>query len=267
MTQEHPNGEYLEKIRQRQEEVLRRVEEGAIDGAIVAEILQRVVEGRPVDFQLEDRRTTQAWRLYDAGWGRELGQPSFQDYLATIPLVPDWPADWHEQFDRVILVDARLPLTKMCELLHVDILGDDETFVDFHPEHALQGVYWMRCQDGRKYHNVSIRQCWKKFGPNEVGLTAAEGLCLFLQERGVLEDHFPVLPGSVLRRRGFSAFLRPLESGPSLDWIWSGHADAKFGAASRGSLSRSGDAGASDNKLNRLREALVRLWRNWLVRR
>lgn len=267
MTQEHPPEAFLDRIRRSQNEVLQRIAEGALDAEIVSEILQRIVEGRPVDFQFEDLRTTQSWRLYSAGWGHELGYPSFQDYLATIPLVPDWSAEWRTHFDRTILVDARLPLTKMCKILRVDILGDDETFVDFAPEKAKKGVYWIRCQDGRKNHNRSVRECWREFAPDEVGLSAAEGLCLFLQERGVLEDHFLVLPGSVLRRRGLNAFLRPLETGVTLDWIWSGHSDAKFGAASRGSDSGGVDYSNNFNRLQRMREAFSWAWRKWVVRR
>lgn len=192
-------------------------------------------KARPLtEKERQELRSAAAFKLYDAGWGRELGFNSFEDYLGTIPPVPDFPAGWRGRFDRTVLVDARLPLKKMCGLLEIEFLGDEDTWVDYVPEKTKHDVYWIRCQDGRKNHGRNVRDCRKAFAAYEVGLTAIEGIALFAQDRSVLDDHFPELPGSVLRRRGLVAFLRLWKEGPSIDWIPSGHTDPRFGAASRG---------------------------------
>lgn len=185
----------------------------------------------------EDPRAAQARKLYDTGWGKELGYSSFDSYLESIPPVPSWPADWEDRFDRTVLVDERLPLKKMCELLQVHFLGDDETFVDFSPEKGKKDVYWIRCQDGRKYHDQSVRQFRRSAPAFETGMTVHEGFALLVQDRKVLDDHVLFLPGSVLRRRGLVAFLRPWEQGLLLDWVWSSHNDPQYGPGSRGLIS------------------------------
>lgn len=224
----------LAEIQQKQQIILERLKEGTLDAAMVLESLQGIIEAIPLDFSFKDQRSAQAWKLYYAGWGAELDYGSFKDYLATVPPVPDWPAKWKKTFDRTVLVDARLPLRRMCELCGIDYLGDDDTWVDFIPEKARQGVYWMNCQAGDKKRGQNVRDCRKAFASFETGLSAVEGIALFLQERSILEDYFLVLPGSVLRRRGLVAFLRRGEKGPGLDWIPGGHAGPDFGIASRG---------------------------------
>lgn len=224
----------LDKIRQRQEAIVQRVIDGTLNAEAVYGNLQSILDSRPTDSQMGDLRVAQAWKLQNAGWAAALGYTSFDDYLTSIPLVPKWPSSWEQRFDRTILVDARIPITRACELLSVTFLGDDETLVDFQPEKAQQGVYWIRCQDGRKNHDLSVRDVRRAWPDDEMGLTAAEGLALYLQDPLVLTNHFLVLPGSVLRRRGLVSFLRSMDENALLDWLLSGHAEAQYGAASRG---------------------------------
>ena len=46
------------------------------------------------DVNTDDARTIQAKVLWDAGFGKELWYKTFEEYLATIPEIPEWPDDY-----------------------------------------------------------------------------------------------------------------------------------------------------------------------------
>lgn len=204
--------------------------------ADVSELIRRLTSGG-VGIKSDDPRVVQAKFLWDKGWGRELGFDSFDAYLATVPEVPeDLRAD-DERFPLLVLVDARLGLVKIYELLGVEYDGGDQIFEDFDPTKAkTEKVYWIRAQDGRQNNGKSVGSCRNQFADasDEVGLTAYEGLALFAQNPKGLKGRAMNLPGSVNRgNRANSACLNWLSVRPRLEWNWYGHGDPRCSCGSR----------------------------------
>jgi hypothetical protein len=209
-----------------------------IDGAgsgIRAEIqavITRLTSGG-VGVKTDDPRVAQAKRLYDNCFA---GESSFAEYLATIPPVPDFPEGYAERFPELVLVDARLTITKICGLLGIEFPGHDGTYVDFDPKTAkTDKVYWVRMQDGRKNNGKSIRACRDSFAEDEVGLSAYEGLAFFVQNPEGLKGRGMDLGGSVHRDDHVHvAYFHWFYERPKLRWYLGGHEYPDYGSASRG---------------------------------
>ena len=201
--------------------------------AEVQALITRLTSGG-VGVKTDDPRQAQAKRLWDKGFGREQGFDMFDAYLATIPVVPEaFKAD--ERFPELVLVDARLPITKACELLGVDFSGDNQTYVDFDPKQAKSNkVYWILCQDGRKNYGKSVKSCRQSFAADEVGLSAYQGLAIFAQNPEGLKGRAMDLPGSVRRDgRDDAAFLVCFFDRPRLSWCFDDDEDPVYGTGSR----------------------------------
>ncbi|TAK04957.1 hypothetical protein EPO33_03085 [Patescibacteria group bacterium] len=182
-----------------------------------------------------DLRATRAKAFWDKGWGRELGIDSFEAYLATIPELPVWPEAWKERFDRVILVDQRLPLTKCCALAGLKFDGSDATFVDHESIPTRPAVYWLNCQDGRRNRGKAPFACRDAFPEDERGLTAIEGVALYVHVPKVISGHYVDLVGSVHAGGARSvAGLGVWHGGPELLWRWVGKPYDYCGSGSAG---------------------------------
>lgn len=203
-----------------------------------------------------DERVRQAKVLWDKGFGRELLFESFDDYLLSIPQIPEALKTKDEHFSELMLVDARADLERVCDLLCVDYDGDELTFQDIKNPRSGEvcsddgdfsfevfenlkkpknkGVYWIRAQDGRKNNGKSVRVCRKHFAEGEVGLTDHEGLAFFVQNPESLKGRGMDLPGSV-DCVGVAACLCWFDELPRLDSKCDGEEDEhpNFGAASR----------------------------------
>jgi hypothetical protein len=179
-----------------------------------------------------DTREAQAKLLYLWGFG---GNCEFADFLTSIPEIPERLKADNDRFPELVLVDTRLPISKICELLGIELFGDDETYVDFDPTTAkTDEVYWIRAQDGLKNKGKSVRACRESFTEDEVGLSVYEGLALFVQNPKALKGRATDLPGSVHSgQRAYAAFLVWYHGRPKLSWPTDGGGFAGDGPASR----------------------------------
>lgn len=194
------------------------IQEGALDPNKVCASLRSIIEGSDMTIDLADCRVTQAKVFWNAGFGRKLGYVTFRAYLKTIPEIPVWPEKWGDHFDRIVLVDRRPGITKMCRLLHVAYNGNNNTFIPFPLGLKAERVYWINYQDGRRNHDESPRVCRRSFFDFERGLSAQEGLAAYAQDRNVLQDHTMDLPGSICRDfYSYCAFLGIVDGVPRLD--------------------------------------------------
>lgn len=199
--------------------------------AEIQSLIKRLTSGG-VGSMSDDPRDRQAKILWDKGFGE--GFDSFDAYIASIPEIPEKLKTDDNRFPLLVLVDARLGITKSCELTSLKYNGNDLTFEDFDPKKArTEKVYWMRCQDGRKNRGKSVQTCRENFASDEIGLIAMEGVALYVQNPKVIEGHYLDLVGSVHRESrdgvaGLGGWV-----GPRLDWLWSDSADPGFGSASR----------------------------------
>lgn len=212
-------------------------------GPMIQEFIVRLVSGGLA--RSEVARVLQAKVLWDLGFGGALGLGSSKQYLngtdavEPIPALPVWPAVYPSHLKRNVLVDKRVleqvGLSEVCRLSRVKFSGNDNTLVPHKPEQTKSGIYWMRAQDGRRYHRVSPRLCrTEHFAACEVGQEAFEGLSLFVQDRGV-KQHIMDLPGSVLaERRNCCAHLFIMHDRPRLGWSPDCSGTWNNGSASRG---------------------------------
>jgi hypothetical protein len=182
----------------------------------------------------DDPRVVQAKRLWDKGFGKELGFDSFDAYLATIPEVPEVLKVHDELFPELVLVDARVGITKSCELLGIDYEGDDDTFVDYDLQKVrCEKTYWVRLQDGERNRGNSVHTSRSGFIEGEIGLTVHEGLAFFAQNDATFVDRGMDLVGSVCRgNRHHAAYLSSFY-GPKLLVNSGGRGDPLYGASSR----------------------------------
>ncbi|MDF1497052.1 MAG: hypothetical protein P1P90_03245 [Patescibacteria group bacterium] len=134
----------------------------------------------------EVERQRQALVLWQKGIGRALGYSSYQKYLASIPGIPGRLRMKNGKFNRLVLVDTRAGLQKLCHL--AGVFYDSTEHLD-----ADSSVRWMRCQDGRRYQNDTMIAADCSFQDDEDGLSLFEGICLYMQFPQVLCECFVIL--------------------------------------------------------------------------
>ena len=138
--------------------------------------------------------------LLDLGYPKTLGQAKGA-YLDALPR-PAWdPALAAQGYDRLVLVDLRVPLDvpmKHGNMAHHMPHARIEDVVTV----GLTQPYWLQVQPGARYRGRAVRDAAAAFAPDERGLTVTEGIALVLQHPDVLADDQGVdLPGS--RAHGF----------------------------------------------------------------
>lgn len=205
--------------------------------AEVQELITRLTSGG-VGVKTDDPREVQVKRLWDKGFGRVLKMVSFDEYLSTIPEIPAALIAPDDRFPELTLVDARLGIVKMCEILDIDYVthgGTDETFEDFDPKHArTEKVYWVRLQDGKKNRNKSVRTCRSEFAKGEIGLTVHEALAFFAKYPEGFRNFGLDITDSVLRgNRDRAAYLRWFDARPRLYWSLVAYEYPFYGSGSR----------------------------------
>ncbi|MBU2613702.1 hypothetical protein KJ925_04595 [Patescibacteria group bacterium] len=177
----------------------------------------------------------QGQKLWARGFGRALGYPTLNAYRESLPMPKTPPRRISKRFPIPLLVEARVGLIDTCRLAGLLYDGSEETFVAYDKRRkTITSPYWIRLQDGRMHRGRSARECRKRFARDEVGLTAFEGVALYLQDPTVVERFFVDLPGSVHRRNPDSeAFLGEWDGIPGLYWAWNDHPHPECGSASR----------------------------------
>jgi hypothetical protein len=220
-----------------QAERLQRGEPGI--GPEVEDLIRRLTSGG-VAGKTDDPREAQVKRYWDLGVGTALGCKSFSEYLASIPEIPEALKADDASFPLLVLVETRVGLKRLCDLGNIAFDGNDETFVAYDARHAeLTQPTWIRIQDGRKNRNRSVKDCRETFAEHELGLTALQGVCSYLQHPTVVIEwtkdgaHAMDLSGSVHRGyRDDVACLRVREGRAELFWYWVGLAVPGCGSAS-----------------------------------
>lgn len=203
-------------------------------GEITRDELQEVIEGR-----LNLDRLVQAKLRWSLGWGGVLGM-KFAVYLDTIPEPFKQPEAWKRRFEQLVLVDERIPLTVACRLAVLEFNGNDTTFVPFDSKRLVPDpVRWMWANVGYENQGRMVRDCRRSFmkKKDEIGLTAFEGVSLYIQDPFVINGHFMDLPSSVhAGSRGGCAYLGYWDGSPELGWCFDDGAIPNYGSASRGSV-------------------------------
>jgi len=215
-----------------------RVKEGRGGlGSEVQALIRRLTDGRS-KLKTDDPRIIQAKVLFDKGVGEALNLASFDDYLATIPEIPEKPP--LEYLDRLILVDRRIHLVDACRLVNLKYDGDDNTFKPFDEKVSKKhgDVYWMWCQDGRRNRSRKPVNCRKQFSQHEVGMDAFEFVALFTQDETVIgtkeNPHYVDLLGSVHDGDSSTIACGGLWDGePRLRSIWGIFPSSYGGSATR----------------------------------
>ncbi len=132
-------------------------------------------------------RTSQARVLWEAGIGPKTGARTFEQYLRSLPTIPMSVLPEDVRFPSLVLVDARVSVLDLAELLGVAIKGNEQT-AQMKVLQATGEAYWLRCQTGEKYLGKSVKEAEGVFGSQETTLTATEGLSLLLQQPTVIKD-------------------------------------------------------------------------------
>lgn len=140
--------------------------------------------------------------LLDLGYHRALGQERGA-YVDALPR-PEWDvALAAEGHDRLILVDARVPLEVALKHGNLAHHMPHATIEDVAPAPPGAGPCWLQVQPGDRYRGRAVRDAAAAFAPGERGLTVREGLALVLQHPDVTaEDRGVDLPGSRARGLG-----------------------------------------------------------------
>jgi hypothetical protein len=210
-------------------------------GPEVEELIRRLTSGG-VAGKTDDIRTAQAKRLWDISVGRGLHHSSFEGYLADIPEIPAELLKDDADYPLLVLIEPRMGLKRLCELARIEFSGDENTFVEYdkrYPE--FTAPIWIRVQNGRKNRNRAVRDCRASFAENEIGLTALQGVCTYLQHPEAVTDmgrgedgHTMDLFGTIHRDHGGrTVFLEVLKGRPKLLWCFDNNTVPKCGSASR----------------------------------
>lgn len=139
--------------------------------------------------------------LVDLGYPRALGQED-RAYVEALPRPPWDAAAAAEGFDRLVLVDLRVPLEVALKHGNMVTHMPHARIEDVEPPPTVGGPYWIQAQPGDRYRARAVREAMATFAPGEHGLTVTEGVALVLQHPEVLRDDLGVdLPGS--RAAGF----------------------------------------------------------------
>lgn len=151
------------------------------------ELITRLSSGG-VGAHTDDPRFVQAKALWDKGFGREPGFDSFEAYLAEIPEIPEFLRVGNERFPHLVLVDGRLDVEKACGLAGLINTCKELPSISKSPTRSMSGIRWMRCQYTRPTPEGPFDYVRMSMPLDEIGLDAIEGIALFVQHPGVLDE-------------------------------------------------------------------------------
>jgi len=214
------NTGHVAKLDEIQSARLRRGMSGI--GLEIEELIRRLESGG-VAGKSADIRETQAKRLWDLGYGRELNIPTFETYLATIPEVPASLLADDPELPLLTLDDPRLPLTvraRLAGVRHAELGYNDGDLVPFDERHKTPaGPYWFRAHNGRSIRNKKPSDCRKACTGKLLSGTADVLIALFTHHKDVAkeDEHIMDGPGSVRREdRACCSYLEVWDGGPRL---------------------------------------------------
>ncbi|MBU1705880.1 hypothetical protein KKG19_04115 [Patescibacteria group bacterium] len=214
------------------EELIRRLTDGGVAGQKAAR-----KKGARKSGQSDDLRVIQAKRFWDKGFGRELGYEKLENYLATIPEVPEHLKADDPDKPMLVLTEPRLQsIVKTCRLIGVVFNADDQTLEPYDERHATsQAPKWVRMHDGRRNHKRKPSTCRDELKNGEFSGTDLAGICCYLHfpDCAREDEHVMDLPGSVLAEyRDGCASLEVWDGRAGLCWRHDDVAISFCGAAS-----------------------------------
>lgn len=152
-------------------------------------------------------------------FAEELGLTS-EGYIAGLPEFGPQPENFRDRFDIPVIVETRIPLPKMLELVGITCYFNSEeikvwpkgNFVT--PEQPY--IVWLN--DGSTYLGRSVKEVRKGLAPDERGGTVFDGIALYLQKPEILEHYSLDFPGSQVGS-GDAPYLNLWSGGrPGLSW-------------------------------------------------
>ncbi len=206
-------------------------------GPEVEELIARLTSGG-VAGKSDDPRVIHAKRLFDLGWGRELGIDRFEDYLETIPTIPESLIADDPNFPLLGLDDPRVGLSRSCEMAGVKFKENghkDKDAIPFDKRHSdPKEPYWFRAHDGRKNCNRKHTDCRDEAKDPIFAMTARVGLMTFVRHPSIIAEgeHILLLPDTGHRMWPSScAYLQVLDGQPQL-WLYSSwtHVGTRYGS-------------------------------------
>ena len=201
----------------------------------IVELIARLTSGG-VGSKIADPRQSAAKRLWDLGFGTELGVRTFKQYLAKVPPVPV----------EALVEDSTLPLLRLCDprpsliasarmasVRHAELGYSEGNAEPWDARHEDgKEPFWLRAHDGRVNHKRRPSDCRAECLGNLLAGTAKVGLALYAHDQKVVveDEHVMDLPGSVRQgARSDCAFLKVWGRHPELCLYRSGGAGARFG--------------------------------------
>lgn len=208
-------------------------------GAELQVLIDRFKDGRRL-LSTKDVRVIQAKVLWDKGLGEGViigfdstvpgldgfgefnesvpGYPiwakTFEEYLTTIPEIPETLLADDPHLPLLRLVDPRLGLVKTCKLFGIKFekLGySDADAVAYDARHEIPNTpFWVRAHDGRKNRNRRPDVCRDECKDKLFAMTAMVAIMVWVQDPSIIKEgeHALDCPGSVHRSdRGNCAYL------------------------------------------------------------
>jgi hypothetical protein len=174
-------------------------------------------------------QSVHARMLWNRGWCSEQFD-SFEQYLRSIPPVPQIDIQMSKYFSGLVLVDTRVQIGKACRLLGIDFQGSDVVFSSYGEMMRAPSVYWLWAQTGLNNRGRSGFEIRQRLFSHERGLTAFEGVCLFAMHSSVLKRHaIDLIDSHIGGLPAYNACLMVYKGKPTL-----GVAEYCVGSAVRG---------------------------------
>ena len=142
----------------------------------------------------KDVRKQRARELFAYGIGHECGFRAFPQYLASIPVISPWMLAKSDYFDRLLLIDNRLPLKRLAYRAKILIPPFDIVFQMPAPLQPPCDAYWILCQNGLRTRGQDAASFCAALPANEATLHPIEGIYLYLEDlrvrRAMIEEDF-----------------------------------------------------------------------------
>ena len=151
-----------------------------------------------------------AYRLWEQ-IGDEVGAKTINQYLLGLPPESaDSPpsAGFGAIWNLKCVIDRRVSLKRLCEILHVK----NQVLDYIHRDAGSSEIEWIWCHDGRATTGLTARECAFYAVPQEAPLTLFEGLMLAIQYERVLIGRHMGLAGTFQNNRNTGTGISVLSS-------------------------------------------------------
>lgn len=184
------------------------------------ELFPQLSDGRgPEPPDLDELLFEQTGKLIELDFHKELGLDK-KHFLETTPSPFFKKKLFDLGFDKLVLVDARIPFKRQLKLTRADCSLTPKMVEEIEKrERELTGIrlarpYWIQVQDGRRNLGKSAHRCFPELSSlNERGLTLLEGISLAIQYPEVLRRH------QILLGTPFGGLVPCLSLGPALTTV------------------------------------------------